>query len=66
MLKLQLFLLCSGSERALVRGKDTVCLRKEVFVEGKKEQEPRVIVSDLLIFLIRALFRTALCCTYRT
>jgi Ran GTPase-activating protein (RanGAP) involved in mRNA processing and transport len=34
----------TGSERALVRGKDTVCLRKEVFVEGKKEQEPRVII----------------------
>ena len=40
--------LLTASERALVGVKDPVCLRKELFVDGKKEQEPRVIVSILL------------------
>ena len=40
--------LLTASERALVGVKDPVCLRKELFVDGKKEQEPRVIVSILV------------------
>ena len=38
-------MLAAGTERGLLGDDDgTICLRKQLFVDGKKEQEPRVLV----------------------
>ena len=40
-----LAMLAAGTERGLLGDDDgTICLRKQLFVDGKKEQEPRVLV----------------------
>lgn len=41
-------MLAAGSEKALLGDDDgTICLRKQLLVDGKKEQEPRVLVRGL-------------------
>lgn len=43
-----LSLLAVGSEKALLGDDDgTICLRKQLLVDGKKEQEPRVLVRGV-------------------